>query len=61
MKYEILNDSEMELIKGGEAISIAAVMAVLAAAVVAVVVYRLFMSSSGSTTFPGGFKFIWND
>lgn len=61
MGYQILNDSQLEHIKGGETITIAAVMAVLAAAIVAVTVYRLFMSKSGSTAFPGGFKFVWND
>ena len=61
MGYQILNDSQLENIKGGETITIAAVMAVLAAAIVAVTVYRLFMSKSGSTSFPGGFKFVWDD
>ena len=43
-----------------ELFTIAAVMACLAAAIVAVICYRLFMSSSGSTTIPGGFKFTWS-
>lgn len=54
-----LSDKEMEKISGGEAITLSAVMAVLMIAVVAVVAYRLFMSSEGSTTIPGGFKFTW--
>lgn len=60
MKYQILSDEEMSTIKGGEAISIAAVMAVLCSAVIAVVVYRLFMSQKGSAAVPGGWKFTWN-
>lgn len=55
----ILNDAEMLTIKGGELFTLATIMACLAAAIVAVICYRLFMSSSGSTTLPGGFKFTW--
>lgn len=61
MNYKLLNDVEMQNIKGGEVITITVVMAVLATAIVAVVVYRLFMSSEGSATIPGGFKFTWDD
>ena len=56
-----LTIEEMQSIKGGELITLTAVMAVLITAIVAVVVYRLFMSREGSTTIPGGFKFTWND
>ena len=58
MKY--LTTFEMAEIQGGELFTSAAVMACLAAAIVAVICYRLFMSSSGSTTIPGGFKFTWS-
>lgn len=54
-----LTNDEMKKIKGGE-ITIAAIMAVMLAAVVSVIVYRLFMSDKGSTTIPGGFKFSWD-
>ncbi len=57
---EILSVREMESVTGGEIFTITAVMACLVAAVVAVICYRLFMSSSGSTTIPGGFKFTWS-
>ena len=60
MKYKLLNEKEMEELKGGEAISVAAVMAVLCSAIIAVVVYRLFMSKKGSAAVPGGWKFTWN-
>lgn len=53
-----LTIEEMKALKGGE-LTVAAVLAVMVAAVVAVIIYRLFMSSSGSTTLPGGFKFEW--
>ncbi len=58
---KILSDSEMNNIHGGELVTLTAVMAVLATAIIAVVVYRLFRSKSGSTTIPGGFKFTWDD
>lgn len=54
----LLNESEMANIKGGE-LTLMAVMTVLVAAIVAVIIYRLFMSDKGSTSLPGGFKFSW--
>ena len=60
MTYRILNENEMNSLSGGEAITIASVMAVLCTAVIAVVVYRLFMSKKGSAAVPGGWKFTWN-
>lgn len=54
-----LTDSEMMTLKGGE-ITIAAVIGVMSAALIAVIIYRLFMSDKGSTTLPGGFKFSWD-
>ena len=52
-----LTVEELKAIKPGEAISISAVMAILVTAIVAVIVYRLFMSNQGEATIPGGFKF----
>lgn len=60
MKYRVLSNEEMANISGGEAITLASVMTVLCAAVMAVVIYRLFMSKKGTTTIPGGWKFTWN-
>ncbi len=54
-----LTNLEMSTLVGGEAITLAAVMAILVIAIAAVVVYRLFMSSEGSAQIPGGFKFTW--
>lgn len=56
---EKLSDKELKKIKGGEAITIASVLAILAIALVTVITYRLFISSEGNATFPGGFKFTW--
>ena len=60
MKCRILTEKEMSEISGGEVITVSAVMAVLCAAIMAVVVYNLFMSIKGTTTVPGGWKFSWN-
>ena len=56
---EPLNELELKDTSGGEAITLTAVMAILAAAIVAVICYKLFTSSKGTTTIPGGFKFEW--
>ena len=60
MKYRLLTDSEMENEVSGEALTLTAVMAVLATAIIAVIVYKLFLSDKGSATVPGGWKFSWN-
>ena len=60
MKYELMNEQELTETVSGEAITLTAVLAVLATAVISVVVYRLFISKKGSTTVPGGWKFTWD-
>ena len=50
----------MENEVSGEALTLTAVMAVLATAIIAVIVYKLFLSDKGSATVPGGWKFSWN-
>ncbi len=60
MKYELLSEQEMTQEVSGEALTLTAVMAVLATAIIAVIVYRLFLSKKGSATVPGGWKFTWN-
>ena len=60
MKYEILNEEELDNVSSGAALTLTAVLAVLATAVIAVVVYKLFTSSKGTTTIPGGWKLSWN-
>ena len=59
MKYQLMNQEEMQNHYVGEAITVTAVMAILTVAVMAVVVYRLFRSSKGGVTVPGGWKFSW--
>lgn len=53
-----LTEQECKQIVTGE-ITLAAVMAVCAIAIVAVVTYRMFMSKEGSSAIPGGWKFTW--
>ena len=60
MHYEIMNEEELSNTYSGAAITLAAVMAVLATAIITVVVYRLFMSKKGTLTAPGGWKISWN-
>ena len=60
MKYTLLTEKELQEEVSGAALSLAAVMAVLATAVIAVIVYKLFVSKKGTTTIPGGWKFTWN-
>ena len=59
MKYQLMNQEEMQNHYVGEAITVTAVMAILTVAVMAVVVYRLFRSGKGGVTVPGGWKFSW--
>ena len=60
MTYKLLSEEELENHYMGEAITVTAVMAIICVAVMAVVVYRLFRSSKGGVTVPGGWKFSWN-
>ena len=57
MKYK-LSEREAEEFITGE-VTLTAVLAVCAIAIVAVVVYKMFMSKEGSSTAPGGWKFSW--
>ena len=59
MKYKVLTQEESRQIVVGEVISLTAVMAIAAIAVMAVIVYRLFVSSKGGASIPGGWKFSW--
>ena len=52
-----LSLEETKAIVGGEALALATVMACLATAIVAVICYKLFISTKGSGTIPGGWKF----
>lgn len=57
---QLVNVEEAKSLITGEAITLSAVMAICAVALISVVAYRLFMSNKGTTTIPGGWKFVWN-
>ena len=59
MKKELSLVEQNELITG-EAITLTTVIAISAIAILAIVAYKLFTSSKGTTTTPGGWKFTWN-
>ena len=48
----------MKTIVTGE-VALTTVMAICAIALMAVVIYKMFMSNEGSSTVPGGWKFTW--
>ena len=58
MNYQKISIEECKTIYVGEAITLSAVLAVLAAAVVAVIIYKLFLSEKGGATI-GNWKFSW--
>lgn len=55
-----LTSQEKNEIVVGEMITITAVMAIMASALMAVIIYKLFISNKGTTVIPGGWKFTWN-
>lgn len=61
MVLQKLSQEEMSTHVVGEAITLTAVMAIAAVAIIAVVIYKLFLSNKGSAAVPGGWKFSWAD
>lgn len=60
MKYQVMSQEELANEQvGGVVITLASVLAILASAAIAVVVYKVFLSKKGSATI-GGWKFTWN-
>jgi hypothetical protein len=55
-----LTETELNEIKVGEAITLTAVLAVMAISILAVVVYRMFVSKSSTIKLPGGWSFTWS-
>lgn len=54
-----LTEQECLEVKGGEAITLATVMAFLAIGLIAVIAFKFFTSGEGKAVFPGGFTFQW--
>jgi len=60
MQLEMMTQEEMANYYVGEVVTLTGVLAVIAAAVMAVIIYKLFLSKKGSAAVPGGWKFTWN-
>lgn len=60
MKYQLLSEKELSSTYSTGAVTLTTVLAILSAAIIAVVVYKLFVSKKGSASVPGGWKFSWN-
>ncbi len=54
-----LSEEEQKACEGGEAITLAGILAVMSIAIVVVVCYRFFVSPNGKVKLPGGFEFEW--
>ena len=59
MEYELINENEMKLIKGGAIPQLATVIAVGAIALITVTVFKLYQSTKGKSSFGSGFDFEW--
>ena len=57
MKRKLTTLEKSQIVTGE--IALTTVMAICAIAIVAVVIYRMFMSQEGTTQIPGGWKFTW--
>lgn len=57
MKYKLSEKQASEIVTGE--VTLTAVLAICAIAIVAVIAYKMFMSKEGSSTVPGGWKFSW--
>lgn len=53
-----LTNQELKETMTGE-LTLTAVLTVLAVSLMAVVIYKLFISKEGSSQIPGGWKFTW--
>lgn len=53
-----LTNQELRETMTGE-LTLTAVLTVLAVSLMAVVIYKLFISKEGSSQIPGGWKFTW--
>ena len=57
-----LSVEEEKQVEGGEAITLSAMMALLAIGIVSIVCYKIFFShKGGKVALPGGFTFQWGD
>ena len=58
ISYELINEEKAKMMYGkGAELGMGVVMAFAIVAIVTIVVYKLYQSSSGEITLPGGYKF----
>ncbi len=57
-----IEEAEEKTLQGGEAITLSAIMAMLAIGIVSVICYKMFFAKDGGkVALPGGFTFQWGD
>ena len=59
MNKVMLSKEELTSIKPGEAITLAAVIAIMAISILTVAIYKLFTSDEAVIKLPGGYQFTW--
>lgn len=59
MDYQLMNELEMKMIKGGAVPTLATVLAVGAIALITVTVFKIYQSTKGKSSFGNGFSFEW--
>ncbi len=59
MNKIMLTEEELVAIKPGDAITLGAVLAIMAIAILAIAVYKLFTSNEAIIKLPGGYQFSW--
>ena len=59
MKYQIISEQEMKMIKGGSVPQLATVLAVGAIVLITITAFKLYQSTNGKSSFGNGFNFEW--
>ncbi len=60
MENRMLTIEEEKKVVGGEAITLTAVLAIMAIGLLAIIAFKFFTSAEGKAVLPGGFTFQWN-
>ena len=59
MQNRILTEEEERGVVAGEAITLTAVLAIMAIGLVAIIAFKFFTRNEGKAILPGGFTFQW--
>lgn len=57
---EMSNEEACEVVAGADPITLTLVLTIMAISVMAMVVWKLFTSTKGKISLPGGFNFEWS-